>query len=158
MVDVEYFYAFLVVQGVWHGPAVDCSFLKVHGTLVVSVVELSESDQRNEPRVINVISDFFFDDSNAIALLFIEKRNSASNRPRLFKSVNDFVIARRIDCCDRAAGGQRSHDGDTGISLMNVELDFLIVLQDWADRNRNACRPESDIGKVDTASLRANRS
>ena len=158
MVNVENFYTLFVVKSIRYRPSVDRPLFEVDCAFVVCVMQLSEADQRNEPRIVDVVRNLFLDDSNSIALLFKQQRDSATDRPSLFKSMDNFIVTRWIDSCDWSTCGQWPHDGDASVSLVNVELYFLIVLQVWADRNRDTERPECDIGKTDTSSLRANRS
>ena len=55
MVDVDNFHTFFIFQGVWNWPTVDRTLFEVNGALVVSMVQLSEPNQRNEPWIVNVV-------------------------------------------------------------------------------------------------------
>ena len=128
MVDVDDFHTFFIFQGVWNWPTVDRTLFEVNGALVVSMVQLSEPNQRNEPWIVNVVSNLLFDDADLVPLLFVEQGNSTADRTSTLESVDDFVIARWIDRSHRTATSQRTHDRNTCVSLVNVKLDFLAVL------------------------------
>src|SRR5690606_18905024 len=74
-----------VVQGMRNRITDDRLFAAVDRTLIVSVVQLSRSDQRVEPRRIDVIRDLFLDDPHVIALLLIQERHTALHRPSTFQ-------------------------------------------------------------------------
>ena len=136
MIDIDDFNSLFVVKCIRNRPTVYGSFLEVDCAFVVCMVQLGESDERNEPWIINVVRHFFLDNANSVALFFIQQWNATTNRPSLFKSVNDFVVARWIDRRNRTSRSQRAHNWHTGVSLVNVELDFLVILQIGANRNR----------------------
>src|SRR5690606_32186744 len=138
MVDVDHFNHLAVVQGMRNRITDDRLLAAVDRALVVSVVQLSRSDQWVEPRRVDVVSDLFLDDPHVVALLLIQEWYAALNGACALQSLNHFVIARRIQRHHGATGGRRSENRHAIIALVIPELLFLAMLVIRAYRNRNA--------------------
>ena len=69
VVDVDYFNFFDVFQRMRHWPSFADRLREVNRAFVMSVVELSRSNQRIYSRRINVVSDQIFDDPNVVSFL-----------------------------------------------------------------------------------------
>ena len=141
VVDVEDFDGILIHQGVWERPAHDFSLCVVDSTLVVSVVKLSRTDQRNHARRINVVSDLLFNDRDVVSLSLVQERNAALYSVGSLHSPPDFVIAWRIQSFDGSAGCEWPHDGHSCVALVNVELvlvHFLLVWGYWDGNTKDS--------------------
>ena len=92
VVDVDDLNCFFVFQGVRYRPPVDGTFFEVHGALVMGMVQLSKTDQRDESRIIDIIGDLFLDDSNSITLLFEKQWVATATGP---PAVNGPMIGTR---------------------------------------------------------------
>ena len=145
MVNVDDLYALIVFERVRNRPTVDRAFFKVHGALVVCMVQLSEADQRDESWIVDVVGNLLFDDAYLVALLLMQERNTTANRASTLQRVNHFVVARWIDSSDRSATGNRAENRNPCIPLVDMELNFLAILHVWSYRDRNAKRPETHI-------------
>jgi hypothetical protein len=155
VVDVDHFDRLFVFESVRHGPTVDGPLFKVDRALVVSMVQLSHADKRDEPRWIDVIGDLALHDLNVVPLFFVEERNAAANRSGFFQSLHDFVVAWRIKSDYRSTCSDRTHDRDAFVPLMVVEFELFLILEIRTDRNWNSKRAKVDpIGDPDAARCR----
>ena len=146
VVDINDFDAFLVIKGVRNRPAVDGPLFEVDRALVVSVVKLCESDQWHESRLVHVVRNLAFDNADPVALLLVQKGNTATDGASSLQRMNDFVVTRWIDRrMVLWTTRQRTHDGDSSVTLMNVELDFFAVLKVGGNRNGKSERPQIHV-------------
>ena len=79
VVDVDNFNRVVVDQSVWEGPADNASFGVIDCAFVVSVVQLSGSDKRNDSRRIDVVGDFFLDHGHIVSLNLVQEWDTTLN-------------------------------------------------------------------------------
>jgi len=137
VVDVEYFYRVLVHQCVRCWVTNDLAICVVNRALVVSVVQLCRTDQRIHARWIDVVSDLFLDDLNVVTLMLKEERHTTLNRVSSLKRPHDFVVTRRIQG-DNFAAGRWAENRNACVTFFDVESVFLNLLEVWRNRDRNA--------------------
>lgn len=80
MVDVDHLDALVVLKRVRNRPSVDRPLFEVHRTLVMGMVQLSEANQRNKPRIVDVVGYLDLGDPDLVPLLLMQKRNPTTNR------------------------------------------------------------------------------
>ena len=79
VVDVDDFHGVFIFQGVRDRPTDNLLFGKVDRAFVMGMVQLSRSNQRNDSRRINVISNLFSDNRDIVTLRFVQERKAALN-------------------------------------------------------------------------------
>ena len=97
MVDVNHLDALVVLKRVRNRPAVDCSLFEVHRALVVGMVQLSKANQRDKPRIVDIVGYLDLGDPNLVPLLLMQERNPTTNRTGTLQGMDDLVVTRRID-------------------------------------------------------------
>ena len=130
VVNVDDFNRVLINKCVRRWVANDLAIRVVDRALVVSVTQLSWTDQRINSWRIDVVSDLLFDDLNVVPLMLIQEWYATLNRISPLESTHDFVIARRIQS-NHFAASHRSKNWNTCVTLGDVKLVFLNLLEVW---------------------------
>ena len=96
VIDVQNFDRFLVRSRIRDRPADMGDLGEVHRAFVMSMVQLSWADGRNESRRVDIVADLLFHDSHSAPLGFMQQREATFDGSSSFQSPHDFVIAGRI--------------------------------------------------------------
>ena len=102
VVDVDNFDRVLINQRVGERPTDNLSFGVVNRALVVSMVQLSRSDQGNNSWRIDVVRDLFLDHRHVVSLDFVHKWQSTLHFVGSFHRPPDFVVTGLIQGDRRA--------------------------------------------------------
>ena len=107
MVDVDHLDALVVLERVRNRPTVDRSLFEVHRALVVGVVQLSKANQRDKPRIIDIIGYLDLGDPDLVPLFLMQERNPTTNRTGSFQGMDNLVVTWRIDRHVRSRSDRR---------------------------------------------------
>ena len=137
VVDIKYLNGVFVLKRVRYRPTDNLSLREINGAFVVSVMQLDGANQWNNPWRIDVVSDLFFNDRNVVTLRFVKEWETTLDRACSLECPPDFIVRWRVEGNDWPSGGQRSHDWNSSVSLMDMEFIFLVLLKVGGDWNRN---------------------
>jgi hypothetical protein len=61
------------------------------------MVQLSKANQRDKPRIVDIVGYLDLGDPNLVPLLLMQERNPTADRTGSLQGMDDLVVTRRID-------------------------------------------------------------